>query len=300
MKRSLLVLVAVLLLGPATAHAYVRTAVPGFPDSCLYWDTRTIRWSAASPVGGQPSPGAVLEAFRLSFAEWERQSCTDLRFREEGPVARTVGYDQRRANTNTLLFRDVDCEDVVPASDRCWREGTCANRYDCWDYDRRLIAVTTTTFSQCDGRIVDADVELNAAWFEFTVSDTAVRTDVRNTLTHEIGHMIGLDHSNDRRATMYASAPEGELAKRSLAQDDVDGLCDIYPAGQPTWTCEPPGGRCWSGDAGRTGGGCGSAAGAPGIISLFAAVYWLARRRRVPGGRKGGAAGDGPSPGDDP
>lgn len=280
------------LLVPAAGRAYVRTAVDeAHPDSCLFWSARTVPWSPAERLGGDLPEAEALDAFRASFAEWASQSCTDLAFAERAPVEREVGYRSGATNDNVLLFRDVACADVVPAGDPCFADDDCANVYDCWAWDDSLIAVTTTTFSQCSGRIVDADIEFNASAFRFTTVDGAactsdaqrgcVSTDLRNTLVHEIGHVIGLDHSPVRSATMFASAPPGEIQKRSLGQDDLEGLCDIYPAGAPTLVCEPPtpANRCNDGAdsaAVRTA-GCSSAGG----LAPWALVpVWFWRRRR--------------------
>src|SRR5207302_1668178 len=48
-----------------------------------------------------------------------------------------------------------------------------------------------------------------------------VRIDIQNTITHESGHTLGLDHTTDPNATMYATAPEGETSKRVLGSDDI-------------------------------------------------------------------------------
>ena len=37
---------------------------------------------------------------------------------------------------------------------------------------------------------------------------------------------------------MFASAPEGESLKRSLAGDDISGLCTVYPIEDPLPECE--------------------------------------------------------------
>ncbi|HEX3343220.1 MAG TPA: matrixin family metalloprotease, partial [Polyangiaceae bacterium] len=47
----------------------------------------------------------------------------------------------------------------------------------------------------------------------------------------ECGHFLGLAHTGDDRATMYASYTEGTTYKRILTSDDVSGLCSIYLAG---------------------------------------------------------------------
>src|SRR5690606_35670609 len=132
--------------------------------------------------------------------------------------------------------------------------------------------VTTTTYFRGSGEIVDADIEMNAAWFDFTdltgppcaegQSGGCVATDIHNTATPEIGPMTGPDHTPDRNATMFASAPRGETSKRRLGETDIDGICAIYPAGGPTSHCaaeEDPGTGC----------GCSSGEGSAGSAALL-------------------------------
>ncbi|BDG07001.1 matrixin family metalloprotease [Anaeromyxobacter paludicola] len=54
--------------------------------------------------------------------------------------------------------------------------------------------------------------------------------DVQNTVTHELGHVLGLDHPPLAGATMSATATPGETSKRVLAASDVAGICTAYPA----------------------------------------------------------------------
>ena len=58
--------------------------------------------------------------------------------------------------------------------------------------------------------------------------------DLENVFAHELGHYLGLAHSTEAEATMFASAVAGETLKRDLAADDVEGLCAAYPPGTPT------------------------------------------------------------------
>ena len=194
------------------------------------------------------------------FSQWSARSvtwttpmsaCGNLSLRM-GPrtTSRTVGFDDRQGahNENVLLFRTRLCSGVVPANDACNSQGTCANLYDCWDFDRGILAITTTTYNVRTGRLYDSDLEMNAAAHSFTTRDSppctalgepeCVATDVQNTVTHELGHALGLDHSPDPSSTMYAGASLGEISKRVLDDGSVEFVCTVYPAGTPTRDCD--------------------------------------------------------------
>ncbi len=53
--------------------------------------------------------------------------------------------------------------------------------------------------------------------------------DFASIVTHETGHFLGLAHSGDSRATMFANYTPGSAALRNLTADDVAGICAIYP-----------------------------------------------------------------------
>jgi MYXO-CTERM domain-containing protein len=100
----------------------------------------------------------------------------------------------------------------------------------------------TVIFTMGD-RVVEADIHLNARDFAFSVGVAPPKIDLQAILTHELGHVLGIGHSADPRATMNAGLPGG-IAARSLEKDDVDAVCTLYPGTGGGCTTCPSGFSC--------------------------------------------------------
>ncbi|MHB8873572.1 MAG: myxosortase-dependent metalloprotease, MXAN_2677/MXAN_2678 family [Myxococcaceae bacterium] len=248
---------ALLVAAPAGAQSYRRTQVPG-KEICLSWNTREFVFNADAAGSSRTPFDTEFPAIEASFHTWQAvaDACSDFHI-TQGPrlTGVLVGKAPGSEANNVVTFREVSCRDAVLGGDACLGDGTCANKYKCWDHGDGTLGLTTVTFSFKTGTIFDADIELNASphlegsAFLFTTvpspaceqgaeAVTCAAVDVQNTVTHEIGHVFGLDHVDASGSTMEASAPLGETRKRIIDPGTALGFCDTYPKGGPPMPCD--------------------------------------------------------------
>jgi hypothetical protein len=81
-----------------------------------------------------------------------------------------------------------------------------------------------------DDRIYDADVYTNTAQPLYSSREAGCsgEYDIDGIMAHEVGHVIGIGHSNVSGATMYPSVSACNTANRTLATDDVNAKNDLY------------------------------------------------------------------------
>lgn len=240
-------LVALLLLPALPAEAWVQTVTQNSkaPLRWMYVNRVNIRINADGYKG--ISDGSDLAAVKASLTAWNEgvTDCSYIQFKLISPDSSSVqaGYDPEpgASNNNAIVWVNQN-----------------------WPYSRMAVGQTTlrhvdkASHSQ-DGRIVDADIELNGVDYRFSVGAKVGQMDIENTVTHELGHVLGVDHPCDdgetaeppkdqngkavpacgssavpawmRQTTMWYSAEPGEIKKRTLESDDIAAVCGIYPVG---------------------------------------------------------------------
>jgi hypothetical protein len=282
-----LALAAHLLLAQSDA-GYVREQTNDAAH-CLRWPVAAGATSqitfVQSSAGDFKLGNGVFDAVSRSEASWAAQasSCSSLRlFEGAHSPSRVTGYDPARSNENLILIRTVDCMQAVSDGDPCIAEHTCGNVHDCWSYGAGLLALTVVTFDDT-GALLDADVEINGAISYLSLVDSppctvgnvtpsCVGNDVQNTVTHELGHALGLGHSPDPSSTMFASAPLGQTSKRVLDPQSKQFVCDVYPPALASRDCSLP-----DGGSDPATGGTGGPGGNPGGPSTGPAGPGIAR-----------------------
>ena len=166
-------------------------------------------------------PPALYDAIVEAVEVWNEPTCSKFAFTIKGMTDKS----EPRVDDKTNLIT--------------WNN-------DQWIHQQSAIAITSSTVT-AKGKVVDTDLELNGQYYQWSLKpddpDNLVLYDVKNVITHEAGHMLGLDHPPGAETTMYYEADPGETKKRSLEQDDIDGLCAIYPLPAPP-TEDPDTGCC--------------------------------------------------------
>lgn len=81
-----------------------------------------------------------------------------------------------------------------------------------------------------DDRIYDADVYTNTSiqFYSSGESGCSSEYDINGIMVHEVGHVIGIGHSNVSGATMYPSVSACNTGPRSLEADDRAARDDLY------------------------------------------------------------------------
>jgi hypothetical protein len=277
---------AAALLEPARASAYCRASVcsggvegkvctPAAPDDCgkpLYWAAPCVGFDVQKNASKQVDYETADRILRASLGAWEAASCggesPSIEVADLGKVDCTsVEYNQDAGNANILIFRD----DKWPHTD---------------DNTTDTIALTTVTYDTDTGGIYDADIEVNTANFTFSTDGVGTATDLQSVLTHESGHFLGLAHSTDAEATMFAFY-NGGTSLRTLSDDDVSAICDVYPPGRKSegkCTYLPRHGFAPECAADQHEGDCAFGAREPatGFGLVLIAMLGLASRRRAP------------------
>jgi hypothetical protein len=214
-------------------HAFQCSRV-GSSGPSLFWRNRIVEMRPSLPKNASLSLNAILDAMHWAAQQWSNAGGSDFKFQIGQPVAqRWVGYDwsQKRPNYNIVTVREDTQEDF----------------YGEWMHAAGVVALTRLTYVQKSGEIVDADIEINLANFSFEDCAQHPRSckhsfDLKNTLTHEFGHILGLAHPDESlektiTTTMFANSLAGEIKKRWLSPDDILGINFLYPPGKESPEC---------------------------------------------------------------
>ncbi|MCB9665421.1 MAG: matrixin family metalloprotease [Alphaproteobacteria bacterium] len=200
-----------LLAAPASAYQ------PNQYDAA--WET-ALPWKLNNAGSSSPDFAdlADVEAvFEAAYVIWEAPACSGFQATYGGRTATLSSANQDNKTTHGFLQN--------------WPGG--------YGNPSVTLGITIQRFRTSSQTWVmyEADVSFNEDVHTFVDAPAAgpsapYTADLYSIAAHEFGHSLGLDHSGTRAATMFATY-DGTINARTLHQDDINGVCALYPNGTP-------------------------------------------------------------------
>lgn len=201
--------------------------VPERPEPSLKWRNKVVPIAiSASLLRSAPNVKTgsdLVGALRRSLRTWEEAS--GIEFRE-------VYSDKLSVSPQGAAGDGVSLITIAPTAENSLLFGRVAEE----------VAATTRVFFDARGRISEADVVLNP-YQQFSTDGTFGSFDAESTFTHEIGHVLGLDHSAVRGSVMYENFGKNgvfnlqNFGNRTLSEADRLAVRVKYGAGSSDDRC---------------------------------------------------------------
>jgi len=188
---------------------------------------QSVRWRVHQ--AGQPGipVGLAVASLGVATGVWNDDTSSNINYGVDGTTSAGNGLG-RSDDTNTILFNDPS--DQVQGSFDCDTGGViAAGGPFFFDSTREYRGVRYH-------EAVEADIVTNDGTDCFFSSNAKI---VEEIFGHELGHTLGLGHSRERQALMFANAhADGRGA--SLNPDDRAGIAVLYGDGSTPPPPPPP------------------------------------------------------------
>jgi hypothetical protein len=186
----------------------------------LKWRKSTIEVGVSTSLldnnTNLPSREETLTAIKLAFETWE--AVTNVTFRSTTTPLQNVDPPGPRGDGVSLITAASTYENQI-----LFPKGV------------NDAAARTRVFYDANGVITEADIVLNP-FLQFSVGFNFGPFDLQATLTHEIGHLLGLDHSSILGSTMSENNGKNGLfglvgfSPRTLSLSDIAAVRSLYGA----------------------------------------------------------------------
>lgn len=207
MKRTILLwAVAGLLCGVVLGWPYTPQ-LDGTPPTAITWQQASVTYQfndqtgptlANMEVGSDP-----VTAINDGFGRYITR--TGVNFVNGGTTSVTdVGSD----GVNLITFANTAANNAAVGS---------------------ALAVTIFSYNLGTYDMIEADIVFSSSQ-QWSTNGTAGLYDVGAVGTHEIGHLVGLDHTPICNATMFPYGASGDQSPQTLAEDEEAAMRALYPA----------------------------------------------------------------------
>lgn len=218
--ENLFLLLFSLIVFSTAVSAYTPQYADEAQTTTLRWRNKTITVAISNsftkPNANIKSDESVSEAVRKSFEAWE--NIADIKFDLRPSEKQAISPAGKSGDGVSLITIAQTPENLLLFSG-----------------DNSDVAAYTRVFFNRRGNIAEADIVLNP-YAQFSTDGAIGTFDLQATLTHEIGHLLGLDHSSVSGSTMFEHQGKNgtyslpNFSYRTLSDDDITGIRGLYGA----------------------------------------------------------------------
>ncbi len=215
---TVLMLFAAMIWSAAPVRPYTLQFTDSSSRAQVKWPNHTINVAFSASLSAPPANvkagSDVIGALRRALANWSEAA--DVDFVEAQSKEQSISAGGGSGDGVSLITIAATAENVAPfvgaASEMSGR---------------------TRVFFNKSGSITEADIVLNP-YQQFSTDGTPGTYDIEATFMHEVGHLLGLEHSSVIGATMQPRQGKNGIyslpafTPRTLSQDDLAGVRAIY------------------------------------------------------------------------
>lgn len=223
MRRSttILILIFALLHWSLPANAYTFQYANSVATIQIKWPTPTITIAFSTSLRQTPpnikAGSDVLGAARHALSNWSQNS--NIRFIETTSNAQSISAPGNGDQVSLITVANTP--------------ENAAAFPPCDSAEQIKTGRTRVFYNPKTGEITEADIAINPC-LQFSTDSSPGTYDLEATLTHELGHLLGLEHSSVIGATMQPRQGQNglynlpALTPRTLSDDDRAGVHALY------------------------------------------------------------------------
>ena len=169
------------------------------------WEKAKIEFVLDESLSALGPLEEVEDAIIDAFDTWVDMADLPMRFSFVRGICDAPGYREGKTNLNCIMVLE-----------------------DYWDEGSDPGATAVVSYGSWSGHIKDADIVFNLDSVSNIVEIGAKMDRIRNVALHEVGHVLGLSHTDIDQASMFPLMDDSMEGTVELHDDDIDGAASLY------------------------------------------------------------------------